>query len=145
MVWWPVAWPALAQAKPLAKAFLFWGLLLDALGSFLCAVAGDLLSKFHDGAVVYDAINGGSGGHGVFEDLLPLGENQVGCDDDAAAFVTFGQQGEKHFHLVAGLLDIADVVENDDFVGVEVAQLVFKQQVALGAQEFVNKAVGRSK
>ena len=117
---------------------------MDALGGFLGAVADDLLSKFHDGAVMYDAINGGSGGHRVFEDLLPLGKNQVGRDDDAAAFVTFGQKGEKHFHLVAGLLDIADVVENDDFVGVEMAQLVFEQQVTFGAQEFVNKAVSRS-
>jgi hypothetical protein len=45
---------------------------LDPLGSLLCSVAGDLLSKFHDDAVVDDTVNGGGGGHGVFEDLFPL-------------------------------------------------------------------------
>ncbi len=62
--------------------------------------------------------------------------------NDAAAFVAFRQQGEERFHLVAGLLDVADVVEDDHFVGVEAAQFTFEQQVALGAQEFVHQAKG---
>ncbi len=51
---------------------LFGGFLLDALGSLLGSVAGDLLSKFHDDAVVDDTVNRCGGGHGVFEDLFPL-------------------------------------------------------------------------
>jgi len=51
---------------------LFGGFLLDALGSLLGSVAGDLLSKFHDDAVVDDTVNGSGSGHGVFEDLFPL-------------------------------------------------------------------------
>jgi hypothetical protein len=44
---------------------LFGGLLLASLGGFLGTVAGDLLSKFHNDAVVNDAVDGGGGGHGV--------------------------------------------------------------------------------
>jgi len=51
---------------------LFGGFLLDALGSMLGSVAGDLLSKFHDDAVVNDTVNCCGSGHGVFEDLFPL-------------------------------------------------------------------------
>ncbi len=50
---------------------LFRGFLLDALGGLLCSVAGDLLSKFHDDAVVDDAVDGGGGGHGVFV-IVPI-------------------------------------------------------------------------
>ena len=51
---------------------LIGGFLLDALGSLLGSVAGDLLSKLHDDAVVDDAVDGSGGGHGVFEYLFPL-------------------------------------------------------------------------
>ena len=34
----------------------------------------------------------------------------------------FNQQGEEHFHLAAGLLDVADVVDDQYFVRVETAQ-----------------------
>jgi len=111
--------------------------LFDALGGLLCSVAGDLLSKFHDDAVVDDAVNG-DGGHGVFEYLLP----QVRRDDDAAAFVALSQEGEEHFHLVAGLLNVADIVEDDHFVGIKAAQLALKQQVTLCPQEFVHQVKG---
>jgi hypothetical protein len=51
---------------------LFGGFWLDALGSLLGSVAGDLLSKLHDDAVVDDTVNRCGSGHRVFEDLFPL-------------------------------------------------------------------------
>ena len=105
-------------------------------------MAGDLLSEFNDDAVVDDAVDGSGRGHGVFEDLVPLRKDQVGSDDDAAAFVAFGQQGEEHFHFVAGLLDVADVVEDEHFEAIEAAEFVFEQQVAFGAQQVIHQAVG---
>jgi len=45
--------------------------------------------------MTHEAIDGRDGGHGVFEDLLPLGEGQVGGERDAAAFVAFGQEREE--------------------------------------------------
>jgi hypothetical protein len=61
----------LAQSA-LAKPLLCGDLLLDALGSFLGTVAGDLLSEFHDDAVVNNAVDSCGGGHRVFEDLFPF-------------------------------------------------------------------------
>jgi hypothetical protein len=42
------------------------------------SVAGHLLSKFDNNTVVDDAVNGGSGGHGVFEDLIPFSVQPTG-------------------------------------------------------------------
>jgi len=58
------------------------------------------------------AVDGGGRGHGVLEDLLPLAERQVARQHDAAALVAFSQQGEQHLHLLATLLDVAQVVDN---------------------------------
>ena len=43
---------------------------------------------------MHEAVDGSHGGHLVFEDLVPLREDQVGADHDGAAFVAFGQEGE---------------------------------------------------
>jgi hypothetical protein len=40
--------------------------------------------------MVDDAVNGGQGGHRVFEDALPFGKDEVGRDRHAAPFVPFG-------------------------------------------------------
>ena len=111
----------------------FRGLFLNTLGGFLGTVAGDFLPEFHDDAVVNHPIDGRRGGHGIFEDLVPLREDQVRGDDDAAAFVTLRQERKEYFHLVARLLNIADVVEDQNFIGIQAAEFRFEPQVALGA------------
>ena len=50
--------------------------------------------------------------HGVFEDFLPFRERQIAREDDAASLVALGQQGEQNLHLLAILLHITDVVED---------------------------------
>jgi hypothetical protein len=45
---------------------------LKAFGGFIGSVTGHLLSEFDDDTVVDDAVDGGGGGHGVFEYLFPL-------------------------------------------------------------------------
>ena len=62
------------------KSPLFWVEFLDAIGGFLGTVTGDVLSEFDDDAVMDDAVDGGCRCHGVLENLVPLRENQVGCD-----------------------------------------------------------------
>ena len=79
------------------------------------AVAG----KLEDGGVVNEAIDGGHGGHGILEDLVPLGEDQVRGDDNALLFVAFGQELEEDLHLLTGLLDVTDVIEDDGIEAVE--------------------------
>ena len=115
---------------------------MNALGGFLSTMAGNLLSKFHDDTVVDDAVNCGSGGHGIFKDLIPLGKDQVGCDDDAAAFITFSEQSEEHLHFVARLLDIADVIEDQNVEAIEMAEFLLEEQVAFSTQEVVHETIG---
>ncbi len=43
---------------------------------------------------MHEAVDGGCGGHGVLEDLLPFAERQVARQHHATPFVAFGQQGE---------------------------------------------------
>ena len=80
------ALPGIAQAMQCQVIFVR-GLLLASLGSFLGTVAGDLLSKFNNDAVVNDTIHRCSCGHRVFENLFPLGKDQVGCNDNTAPFL----------------------------------------------------------
>ena len=68
---------------------------------------------------MHEAVDGSHGGHLVFEDLVPLREDQIGTDHDGAALVAFGQEGEEHLHFLPVLLDVADVVEDDDLVAVQ--------------------------
>lgn len=66
-------------------------------------------------------IDCGHGGHGVFEDLVPLTEDQVGGDQHRLLpLVAFCEEGEEDFHLVLGLADITEVVADD---GVEALEL----------------------
>ena len=90
-------------------------------------MAGYLLSELNNDAVMHDAVDCGGGCHGVFKYLIPLRKDEVGGDHDTAAFVAFGKQGEKHFHLLSGLLDVANVVEDQDVETVEFAELLLKQ------------------
>ena len=62
---------------------------------FLAPLLGRIGTKaghieFQDDGMVNHPVDGGSGGHGVGEDVLPLGEDQVGGDAQGAAFVAFG-------------------------------------------------------
>jgi hypothetical protein len=121
---------------------LFKRLILNTEGSFLCAVTGDVLSEFNNDAVVNNAVNGGSSGQGVFEDLIPLRENEIGSDDDTAAFISFGEQGEEHLHLITGLLDVADVIEDQNLKAVEAAKLLLEKQITFRAQEIIDETEG---
>ena len=82
-----------------------------------------------------DAVNGGSGGHGVFEDLIPLRKDQIGSDDNTAAFITFRQEGKQDFHLFSGLLNVADIIEDQDFKTIQAAKFDFQFEVPASAQQ----------
>lgn len=74
-------------------------------------------------------------GHRVLDDAIPLAEDDVARDEDAAALVTFREECEEHLHLVATLLDVADVVEDDGVETVQQRELLFEAQVALGGEQ----------
>ena len=54
------------------------------------AVAGDV--EFQDDRVVDHPVDGRGCGHWVGEDVLPLGEDQVGRDAQGPAFVALGDE-----------------------------------------------------
>lgn len=72
-----------------------------------------LTVELEDGGVVDEPIDGRHRRHRVFEDLVPLAEDQVGGDDDGLLLIALGQEVKEHLHLLAGLLDVADVVDDD--------------------------------
>src|ERR1700693_670952 len=90
-----------------------------------------------------DAIHGGRGGHRILEDGVPLGEDQVASDQDGATLVAFGQEGEEDLHLLAALLDVADVVEEDGLEAVQALELGGKPQVTLGGEQSLDDLESR--
>ena len=90
--------------------------------------------ELEDDGVVDDAVDGGGGGHRVFEDLVPLAEDQVAGDDHGASLVALGHESEENFDLLSALLHVAEVVENDDIEGIEASQGAWESQVAFGGQ-----------
>src|SRR5258706_13979467 len=116
-------------------------LLVDGGGLFLPAGQGSLFGgsgavavdgELEDHGVMDDPVDGGGRGHGVLEDLIPLAEHQVGGDEHTPALVTFSEQGEEHFHLLAVLLNVADVVEDHRFEADELAHFRGQTHIALG-------------
>lgn len=105
------------------------------------AIAGEL----KDGGVVDEAVDGGHRGHRVLEDLVPLGEDQVRGDDDGLFFVTLGEEVKEHFHLLAGLLDVADVVDDRGVEALEPRDGLGQLQVAFGGQQLGDEAEGQHK
>ena len=116
---------------------LFLAPLLGCIG----AVAGDV--KLQDDGVMDHPVDGRGGGHGVGEDVLPLGEDQVGGDAQGAAFVAFGDEGEEDLGLLSALGQVAQVVEEQEVEVVQLAQPAGQVQVALGGEEFPRLHGGR--
>ena len=64
-------------------------------------------------------------------------------DPHAAPLVALGQHGEEHLHLVLVVLHVADVVEDEEGVAVELRQRLGQAQVALGRQQALHQRGGR--
>ena len=94
-------------------------LFLTALLGHSGAVAGDV--EFQDDRVVDHPVDGCGCGHWVGEDVLPLGEDQVGRDAQGPAFVAFGDEREEHLGLLGPLGQVPQVVQQQEVVVVAVA------------------------
>ena len=82
-------------------------------------------------------VDGGRRGHRIVKDGLPLGKGQIAGDQDRSAFVAMRQECKEDFHLFAGVLDIADVVEDEGMILVPALQQPGEGQVAFGESRFV--------
>lgn len=87
-------------------------------------------------------IDGGGRGHRVFEDAVPLREHQIAGDGHGPALVALRKERKEHLHLVAVLLYVAEVIENEQVEEVEFAKRFFQSQVALRREQSLNKQVG---
>ena len=74
------------------------------------------------------------GGHGILEDPIPLTEDQVGGDLQAAPFVPLGKESEQHLHFFTALLHITDVVQYHDLEAVKLLEHLFDFQLTFGNQ-----------
>ena len=61
-------------------------------------------------------VDGRRRGHGVGEDVLPLGEDQVGRDAQGPALVAFGDEREEHLGLLGPLGQVPQVVQQQEVV-----------------------------
>ena len=95
---------------------VFAASLLGLLGSNAGSV------KFENDGVMDDTVDSCGGSHRVFEDLVPLAENQVAGDDHRASLVALSHESEEDFDFFGALLHVANVVEDDDVKGIKAAQ-----------------------
>src|SRR5204862_7556673 len=78
------------------------------------------------GCVVDEPVDQGGGDHGVAEDLAPLLEAAVAGDGDRAAFVAARDQGEEQVGGLAFEREVADLVDDEQVVALEAAQLLLE-------------------
>jgi hypothetical protein len=69
--------------------------------------------------VVNEPVDEGGGDHGVAEDLAPGLEAAVAGDDDRAAFVAAGDQGEEQIGRLAFEREVADLVDDQQAVALQ--------------------------
>ena len=62
--------------------------------------------------MVNETVDRGRRRHRVLEYLFPFREREITRQEHTATFVTLGQEREQHFHLLATLLHVADVVDD---------------------------------
>ena len=74
------------------------------------------------------SIDGSRGGHGVFEDLLPVREHQVAGEQNASLFVSMGEKSEENLHFLVTLLHIAKIIYEQGLEPTQSLQLFFQQE-----------------
>jgi hypothetical protein len=79
--------------------------------------------------MMHQPVDGRGGGHRVFEDAVPLAEDQVAADEHAFALIPFREEGKQYLHLIAVLLEVTDVIEDDCGIAIEAAQFFLYRYV----------------
>ena len=73
---------------------------------------------------MHHPVNCCSSGHGVGEDLLPLREDQVGCDAEGPVFVALGDEGKEHLRLLGALRQVSQVIQQQEVVSIAPATVL---------------------
>ena len=91
------------------------------------------------------AIHGRRRRHRVFEDLIPFAKHQIARDHDRAALIPFGEQREEHLHLLATLLHIAEIIEDQRLETVQSFEFRREAEIALGGEQPLHDLEGGGK
>ncbi len=75
------------------------------------------------------------GGHRIFENAFPFAEHEIGGDQHRFAFIALGQERKEHLHFVAIVLNVANIIEDDTGIFVQLGQLLGQAQVPFGGEE----------
>ena len=113
------------------------------LGSPLCFFeAVGLAVDGQDLGVVDEAVDQRDDAGSVGEDLAPLGERAVGCDDGAVALVTAADELEQEIGVAVGIGEISDLIDGEE-VGVSiVAQAPTQRGIAVECGEIAEQLSG---
>ena len=82
--------------------------------------------------MVDDAIDRSDGHGGIREGLVPLAERLVAGDDEAAAFVTLGNELEENGRFGLVFANIAEIIEDKGVVAVELCKSCRQGEIAAG-------------
>ena len=109
--------------------------------SLVCAIAVHGHHIQND-AVVDHAVDGSHGGHRIFENAFPFAEHEIGGDQHRFAFIAIRQKRKKHLHFVAIVLNVANIIEDDTGIFVQLCQLLGQAQVPFGGEEPLHERAG---
>ena len=109
--------------------------------SLVCAIAVHGHHIQND-AVVDHTVDSSHGGHGIFEDSFPFAEHEIGGDQHRFAFIAIRQKRKKHLHFVAIVLNVANIIEDDTGIFVQLCQLLGQAQVPFGGEEPLHERAG---
>src|SRR5262249_24463001 len=96
-----------------------------------------------DDGVMDEPVDGCRRRHRALEDPLPLAEDQVSRDDQRAALVPLGHQGEEQLRFVGGLLHVAEVVEDDDVEDIETPEGRRQTEVTARSEQRLHELICR--
>src|SRR5262249_46566125 len=111
-------------------------------GALLLSEPVALAPDVEDVAVVEESVEDGGGDDRVTEHLAPLGKALVGGQDDAAALVASGDQGEEGGRGGAIVGPDAELVDDQHLGGEVDPQAAIEAVLGLGAAEVFHQVVG---
>jgi len=105
------------------------------------AVALDV--HLQNDGVVHETVNCGERHGGIRKDGCPFAERSVRGDQEAAALVSGSNQLEQHAGLRLIPIDVAEIIENDQVVFVELLEGALQRQRLPGGLQTLHE-VGRA-
>jgi hypothetical protein len=111
------------------------------MGRLLCTIAVDGHHIQND-AVVDHTVDGSHGGQGIFENAFPFAEHEIGGDEHRFAFIALGKERKEHLHFVTIVLNVANIIEDDTGIFVQLGQLLGQAKVAFSGEEPLHEGAG---